>query len=667
MTTTPDPRTTRTLPDNPADVPPASAPLAALARHPWWTALAVFIIAVIVLIALWDWNWFKHPVERMVQARTGRSFQIGGNLDVDLGRVTTVRADALRFGNAAWSKDPTMAATDRLDFQIEVWPLLLHREVRIPDIHLSRPRLRLETGPGGAGNWVFGGQQREPPQFRRLWIDDGKLRFVDAAGRTDIDVDVNSAAAGKGDAAPPIDVKGGGRFRGNAFKVIGRAESPLDLRDKLRPYRVDARASAGATQAHARGTLLDPLRLRGFDLQLALSGTDMADLFPLIGIATPNTPPYRLDGHFTRQIKGKGNIWHYDNFNGKVGNSDLAGDASVTTGGPRPYLRARFVSRRLDFDDLAGFIGARPPMHAGTTGQQKPASEVTLTTTPGKVLPDRPYELQRLRAMDADVRWKAHRINARKLPLDDMDAHLTLDNGLLQLKPLNFGVAGGDIRSNIRMDAREKTIRTRADITARGLDLGPLLPELKLAQRAIGKVGGDVSLTGSGNSIARMLGSSNGTASAGMGRGQISKLLMKMAGLDLAGILKIKLTQDSQIPIRCAFGEFAVADGVMHTRRFAFDTADIVLLGSGEISLRDETIDLTIQPRPKRRSFLSLRSPLYASGTFKHPTLRPDYKRVGLRAAAAVALGTIFPPAAGLLATTDLGKGKDSNCGSYGN
>ena len=102
--------------------------------------------------------------------------------------------------------------------------------------------------------------------------------------------------------------------------------------------------------------MLDPLRLRDFDLQLALSGADMEDLYPLIGVVTPSTPPYQLDGRFTRD----NTTWHYDNFKGVVGDSDLSGDASVDTGRARPFLRANLVSRRLDFDDLAGFVGAAP-------------------------------------------------------------------------------------------------------------------------------------------------------------------------------------------------------------------------------------------------------------------------------------------------------------------
>ena len=56
----------------------------AVTRHPvaaprW----ACSLLAICVLVALWDWNWFKRPVERQVQARTGREFDIGGDLDVD--------------------------------------------------------------------------------------------------------------------------------------------------------------------------------------------------------------------------------------------------------------------------------------------------------------------------------------------------------------------------------------------------------------------------------------------------------------------------------------------------------------------------------------------------------------------------------------------------------
>ena len=649
-------------------------PRHAILEHPWLLVLAIVAVALVILVVIWDWNWFKGPIERQVSQRTGRSFEIGGDLDVDLGWVSTIRADRIRFGNAAWSKQATMATADRVELDLELTPLL-RRNVRIPRLRLARPVLNLEVGPQGTGNWTFGKPGTTDTQFRRLWIDDGKLAFLDAAKKTDIKVDVASLAAKGDETAAPINAKGGGRWKGNAFTVRGRAESPLALGDADSPYRIDAHATAGATRAHARGTLLDPLRLRDFDLKLALSGNNLDDLYPLIGLALPASPPYSLDGRLTRDItagggdgKGSGKnpgkrvVWHYDGFTGKVGDSDLAGKLSVETGGKRPYLRATLASRRLDFDDLAGFVGAAPQAGGGETTNPELAALAARQRARARVLPDTPYNLGRLRAMDADVRWKAQRINAPTLPLDDMDAHLKLEDGVLRLDPLNFGVAGGDIRSVIRMDARESTIRTRAQIGARGLDLAKLMPDVKLAQDAIGKVGGDIAITGSGNSIARMLATADGDIALGMGRGQISNLLMEFAGLDLAEALKFLVTKDRKVPVRCAFGDFAVRDGVMTARALAFDTTDTILVGDGTISLRDESLDLRLRPRPKDRSLFVLRSPLLVSGTFKDPSFRPDLKRVGLRGAIALTLASIAPPLA-LLATIELGPGEDSSCG----
>lgn len=637
--------------------PPKRDLLGAAARHPGRTALGALALAVIVLVLLWDWNWFKRPIERQVEARTGRQLVIGGDLEVDLGWTPVIRADRLSFSNAGWSKQPLMASADRAEIRIEFLPLL-RGQVRIPELRLTRPFLQLEIDrASGQRNWDFGGAGGDAPSFRRLWVDQGRFVYLDPKGGTELRIDVGSLPPRREDAAPPIAVEGTGRWRRQPFAVTGRAESPLELRDTQSPYRLDLRASAGATRAHARGNLIDPLRLRDFDLRLTLAGKNLADLYPLIGVAIPPTPPYSLEGQLTRE----GSTWRYDDFTGRVGDSDLSGDASVALGGARPYFRADLSSRRLDFDDLAGFIGAAPEAGRGEASNPELLALAARERARPRVLPDTPYELDKLRAMDADVRLKANRINAPGWPLDDMDAHLRLENGRLRLDPLNFGVADGDLRSTIDMDASVSPIRTHADITARGLTLAKLTPNLKLAQDSVGRVSGRIVLKGEGNSIARMLGTGNGNVAVGMGAGRVSNLLMEYAGLDLAEILKFKLGHDRQIPIRCAYGDFTVRNGVMTTNALVFDTSDTLLRGSGQISLRDETLDLIIRPRPKDRSLFSLRTRLTVTGTFKNPQARPDMARLGLRGAAAIALGAVALPAA-LLATIEWGPGQDAAC-----
>lgn len=626
-----------------------------------WLAILVFLFAaLLILIALWDWNWFKGPVERAVQAKTGREFHIHGDLDVDLGRVTTVRGDGLTFANATWARQPQMATADRAEIDLRVWPLL-RGQVRIPEIRLVRPDVLLETAPekDQPGNWDFlGPSDGDPPVLQRLLVDDGRLQFRDAAGKTDVLVSLDSGKPRDKDSGPPLLVKGKGRWQGNPFSLEGNTESPLELTNTGHPFRIHLDGRAGSTHAIASGTLTNPFQLRVFDLELMLSGQDMEDLYPLIGVAMPSTPPYRLKG----RLKRDNAVWRYENFTGTAGDSDLGGTAQIDVSGERPFLKADLVSKRLDFDDLAGFIGAPPKTGAGESANAEQKAKAAALAASAKVLPETPYDLSKLRAMDADVRWKAQRINSPTLPLDDMDAHLKLNDGLLRLEPLNFGVAGGDIRSTIRMDARKQAISTQLQATIRKVQLGKLFPDAKLAEQASGGISGDINLTGQGNSVAAMLGSSDGAIALGIGRGHVGNLIMELAGLDVAESVKFLFTGDKQIPLRCAWGDFAVDNGVMQSRSLAFDTTDTLILGEGRVDLKQEQLDLLLRPRPKDMSILALRSPLRIGGTFKDPSFRPDFKALGIRGAIALALGSIAPPAA-LLATIETGPGEDSNCG----
>ncbi|AOY62205.2 AsmA family protein [Xanthomonas citri pv. glycines] len=639
---------------------PAASPARVSRRRRWWIGLGIVAALVAIFVLLFDWNWLRGPVERAVSAKTGREFHLG-HLDVDLGRITTVRGERLSLGNASWSKRGAMAELNAAEIDVEFWPLL-GGKLRLPEIRLEHPTLLLEAGNDShPGNWVFDQSDGDGsmPRLGRLLVTNGRLQYIDDATRSDVDVAINSLAPPSSDQrAAPIGIDGEGRWKGYPFSLKGNTASPLELSQSEHPFRIDLRGSAGATRTHVRGTLTNPFQFRVFDLQMALSGQDMEDLYPLIGVAMPSTPPYKLDGRLRRD----GDVWRYEKFTGTAGDSDLSGTAEIDLRNKRPFLRADLASKRLDFDDLGGFVGAPPKTGNNESANAEQKKQAAQLAASARILPTTPYDLSKLRAMDAQVRWRAQRINAPSWPLDDMDASLTLKEGLLRLDPLNFGVAGGDIRSTIGMDARKAVITTQLKASIRGIRLDQLFPDATLAKQASGAIGGELDLRGRGNSIAAMLGSADGSIGVGMGRGHVGNLIMELAGLDIAESLKYLLTKDRQIPVRCIFGDFGVQDGLMQSRALAFDSTDTIIVGEGNISLKNETLDLLLRPRPKDRSILSLRSPLRIGGTFKDPSFRPDFKALGVRGAIAVALGSIAPPAA-LLATFEPGPGKDSDCG----
>jgi uncharacterized protein involved in outer membrane biogenesis len=645
--------------------PPAgkTAPATATAKrkhHPVLIGLGVVAALVVLFVLFFDWNMLKHPIERRVTAATGRAFHIDGDLSVKLSLKPRITVDGLRLGNLPGAKTPEMASVQRLQLRLHLVPLVFKHDVVLSEVRVTKPDLLLERLGDGRENWVFPKGKAEWPEIRDLEVGDGRFRFRDVKMDTDLAFDVTSGARGVDARVAPLQIDGKGKYRGNQVAVDGRIDSPLALAEKTRPYRIDLRAHAGATSATAKGTLAG-LQLHGFRLDFGLRGPSLDLLFPLLGIALPDTPPYRLQGLLTREER----TWHYDDFTGKVGDSDLAGDASVRTGGKRPFLKADLVSKHLDLDDLNGFLGAPPQVTAGESATPEQRAEAAARAASTHVLPDRDFELAKLRNMDADVRLRAHHIETRKLPVETMDAHLYVDDAVLRLDPITFGVAGGTLGGKIRLDARKPRIASSATLHARGMDLAELFPGVEVTKTSVGRVGGDLNLSGSGNSVAKMLGTSTGDVGLTMGRGRISNLLLELAGIDIAESLKFMIGKDRTVPIRCAFSQFTVKDGLMDTRRLAFDTTDTVVFGSGTVNLRDESLKLTLKPQPKDHSLLALRTTLLVDGSFKDPNVHPDIAKITLRLAAAALLGAVTPPAA-LLATYETGPGKNKQVACEG-
>ena len=75
---------------------------------------------------------------------------------------------------------------------------------------------------------------------------------------------------------------------------------------------------------------------------------------------------------------------------------------------------------------------------------------------------------------------------------------------------------------------------------------------------------------------------------------------------------------------------------MLDSRVFALDTSDAVINIDGQVNMRDETFDLKIHPHTKGFRIFTLRSPLYAKGTFKDPHVGVNAAALALRGGAMV-------------------------------
>ncbi|HXM81417.1 MAG TPA: AsmA family protein [Burkholderiales bacterium] len=614
----------------------------------WLVGIAGCLLLLVAAVYFFDWNLARPYIARKVTSSTGRSFAINGDLEVRLSLRPRIIANDVVMGNAEWSKDPIMAQIKRADFRIDILKLL-GGHLAFPELSLSEPHLVLEVNKDGTPNWVFDqrDKQREFPTIDALAIDRGTVKYRDPTINTDLALEINTLDATKGDPESMVELTGKGRFKGMQTRLQARGGALLALRSADRPYPIKATATLGTTKASVDGTLIDPLHLKGEEVNFQLEGSDLALLYPIVGVPIPPTPAYKLAGFLSHT----GDIWTFKRFKGTVGKSDLTGDFSVDRGRAPQLITADLVSGSLDMKDLGGFIGA----DRGTKPSDNPP--------PGdKVLPTEPFSLEKLRAADADVRFKGARIITQKMPLEKMDTHLIVKDGTLKLAPLNFGIAGGNLVTEIAMDGRKSHIVTHADITAKGLHLDQLFPASKLNAASAGTMGGRAKLDATGNSMAQMLGTANGEAALIMDGGTVSELLLRLSNLDIANSIMVLLGGDKQVPIRCMVANFKAVEGKFKVQDLVLDTPKVGITGEGDVNFADESLHLRLVSQSKGFSLASLRGPIVVTGPFKNPSVHPDMGKVVARGGLAAGLGALTAGIGALIPLLEFGKDKDSNC-----
>ena len=616
--------------------------------------LATMGVLVIAAVLFFPWNLLRGPIASYFGHELGRPVAIAGDLNVKLGWTPRIQVDDVSIGNAAWSKDPQMVHVQRMNLRVELLSLLTGVPV-VPAVELVEPQVLLEKNSDGAANWLFGDGSAPDVRLGTIDVERGIVRYRNPALRADVSVKLQSSPA-VADTPASLRFAGDGTFRGEAFSVDGQGLGLSVLRKVGDPYQLALHARAGATDVRFAGTVV-PSEVERVKGELRLQGKDLSQLYPIVPLPIPWTPPYKLSGQLAHREKH----WSYRQFKGTVGDSDLGGDFEVDLSHARPSVTADLASRRFDYKDLGGFVGLPPgePTTGVKTGEQQRAT--VRRAASARALPDEPFKLDRFRIADADVKFRGTSVTWADAPIDNLTTHLLLKDGVLRFEPLDFGIGGGHVVAKLSLDANREIARTQGDIEVRNVELKQIFPKLASPQGTAGRFGGRASFKTQGNTVAAMFAAANGEGAMIMHGGEASTLTLVMTNLDLARAAALLLQGDKTSEIRCAVASFGVANGEMVPNLMVIDTAAVTINGDGSINFRDEKYDLHLKARSKKASLLALRGPIVVGGTFKAPAIHPDAGQLAARLGASAGLAAVTPPLA-LLALVDFGGAPDVDC-----
>ena len=624
------------------------------------------LLAAVVAVALLPSAFWRWLIIHEVAGATGRPVAIDGNVNVRLFSLTPqITVEGLSVGNAPWAHGKNLLSVKKFQATLSLKSLLRFHLI-FPNVSIEAPTLDVERDSSGQTNWDFsrpgsakpGRAASAPlhlPVIQELQLSDGVLNAVDRVRKLTFNGEVSVQESRNTSDDHALKLRGSGTLNSKPFRLSLDGE-PLIGVDPSKPYGFETTITAADIKANAHASIAHPFDLAKLQATFHVSGSDLADVYYLTGLALPNTPAYDVAGTLLRDDQHIG----IDDFRGKLGDSDIAGKISIDTGHERPKLTATLVSKQLNLADLAAPLGTQAtPARKSNTLARPPAP----VQPAALLLPDADLQVQRVRGMDAEVRFEAAAVTAAKMPMKKVSFHLTLDDGKLALDPLAFTLPQGDFAGSVAIDARGATPQTSIDMKLSNVTLAQFNPKSGKEPPLEGQLLGRIKMHGSGSSVHKTAATADGDVTLVMPKGEMREALAELTGIDVSRGLGLILTKDQRnTEVRCGVANFKAADGNLKVATLLIDTTNVLVTGQGDINLQTEAIDLSLQGKPKKARVLRLRTPILVRGTLLQPKIGVEPGKLAAQTGGAVALGALLTPVAALLAFVDGGLAKDANC-----
>lgn len=406
--------------------------------------------------------------------------------------------------------------------------------------------------------------------------------------------------------ADAADLSEAAHLLGYDLPALGAARLSMMLGGTAsQPSFSDIDAALGRKDAAAltlKGAVKQPLQLAGVDLILTAEGASLAGINKPLALGLPAIGPFKASG----RLRNDGPGWKVSDLKTAIGHSDAAGDISFRLDGRRPLIDARLTSTQIDLEEL---------LH----------SEAPKTTQPdGRLLSDQPMDLSTLSALDGSVLWKSERVKDGPLLAHGVDLSVSLSGGKLQSTANSVLVAGGKAKGKLVIDSAANPPAFAATLNADKIGLGEVLKAFDVTPvLSGGRSDIRLALQGTGRTPHAIAAKLNGETVIVTGQGSLDGVYADALATDVIRQLS-PWNKERDAALQCMVGRFVVTDGLAKTETLLLDTSRMTVGGHGSINLNSETIDLTLSPRPKDPSLLSLAMPLDVGGSLMDPSVAPN-------------------------------------------
>ncbi|MBW2090799.1 MAG: AsmA family protein [Deltaproteobacteria bacterium] len=607
--------------------------------------LIILCIAMLLLAPrLVDIQKYKPKIEKTVSESLGRPCRIDGDLALSLFPEAGVAFSGLHLGNPPGFEEKDFIAVKAFQVRVKLFPLLF-KKIQIKRFVAEGPRIVLEKGRDGKGNWENLGKPEEkkvPGHVKEkpvekglgpglpiksliigdLQIKDGALIWINHASGDRREIKNLSLRLQDMSLKQPV-----------RFSLSARLnEQPLTLDGKFGP--VGAKPGENPVPLDFSLQLTDYLHigLKGHVLNAADGLQAKLDIdvkpFSTRKLFTALGRPFPLKtadpGALTRlsfQAGFQGDARAAALKKAVLALDDIKAEFSGDVKNfSKPDIRFNLTLDRVDLDRYL-------PPPAEKTGEEEEKTE-TSSAKP------RDYSFLRKLGLDGVVRAKS--IKIKKARLNDVILKVRARDGIFRLNSLNLGLYQGTLSAKGIMDIRRDMPKSSFELQLDGMHINPLLKDMMEKDFIEGTTRATLKLSMEGDDARRIKRTLNGSGEVLFKDGAVK-------GINLAQMIRNVKTafgragQGGAVP-RTDFSElfslFSVTQGVVDTSKTYLLSPIIRVTASGQANQVQETLNFRVEPKVvatlkgqgdtlKRAGVMV---PVLIGGTFSKPTFKPDLK-----------------------------------------
>jgi len=409
-------------------------------------------------------------------------------------------------------------------------------------------------------------------------------------------------------------------------QVQGRAVISLDP-GGYTVEKLNARCDGLTVQA--TGTIKPAKGSYSGNLQVDVLIADPQIFLAAYGIKWPQAHAFHING----QLSGND---RKPTFSGQAewGANQTTTTLAADLTGARPRIEIELIAKSYQVEGLR-----RKPQAKGPAPKKFKRKKVKQLR---RLFSERPLDLTSVGNLDLLLRIQARKMSIADLDLEAVDLNFRQVEGCLTLDPLSFKYAGGVVGLKFALDTSKPAPDWHVDLKAKRIDLEQVITEWDKAAQIGGNLNLVLNLKSQGNSVYDIAAGLSGDAGFAVDQGWVPIGVDLLAADVFDALLTIPTTRKNR-KLNCLVARFDFEKGIGNSRILSMDTDDFSALGGGTINLRNETLDLLINPKQKKRLVLRESSPVRIFG----PLTDLSFSKMPYREAAKL-YGDIIIPVIGI-------------------